>query len=49
MAARPLLSSTPRLVSLVSSSKVSQPKSRAPFLKSPGNSPSPVTSFITNN
>ena len=43
IAARPLLSSMARLRSLVSSEKVSQPKSRAPLRKSPGNSASPVT------
>ena len=46
MAARPLLSSMARLRSLVSSEKVSQPKSRAPLRKSPGNSASPVTEGI---
>ena len=46
MAARPLLSSMARLRSLVSSEKVSQPKSRAPLRKSPGNSASPVTAEI---
>mmetsp|Transcript_2833 Transcript_2833/g.5967 ORF Transcript_2833/g.5967 Transcript_2833/m.5967 type:complete len:211 (-) Transcript_2833:17-649(-) len=46
-AARPLFSSMPRLESFSSSENESQPKSIAPFLKSPTNSASPVMSFIT--
>ena len=46
MKARPLFISMSRLDRLVSSSKVSQPKSRALLRKSPGNSDSSVTSFI---
>ncbi|KAL7466192.1 hypothetical protein ACHAXS_006488 [Conticribra weissflogii] len=49
MAARPLFNSIARLESLVSASNLSQPKSSAPLRKSPTNSPSPVTSFMTKS